>query len=368
MPAFAQATVSGPYAYCWVKDTDKHEIWLSQVFPAPPGSDSPGSALAAEFHAHVGPLGGAAATDKLCVTAESRDAAETRRRAEVNAIMRKRSFGIRIYDLNEVSWTPLAATSADTTAAQASTPAPTQAPAPAAEVAAPTTPPVQAAPPVISPAPPVVAPAPAVAQAAKPASGAIDQQIASDAFFQLPKGEGKPLRRSGSRVVNKSLPVTSDSTMRRVAGSNQCHLEQTVLAGEGGKYKTTASGKTWAGFIPLTMNSRMSSPRGVIDSVLKAIAIDKTVGKPFPLIAGNSFGWSVSYESLNNSTDIARYGQDWSCTVGASAPASTSIPGLAGEQTEVSCRLNFVSLPAPPQDQVFVWYDVAGCFMQDPNR
>lgn len=169
-------------------------------------------------------------------------------------------------------------------------------------------------------------------------------------------------------MVNKSLPVMSDSTMRRVAGGNQCHLEQTVLAGEGGKYRTTASGETWAGFIPLTMKSRMSSQRGVIDSVLKAVAIDKTVGKPFPLAAGNTFGWSVSYQSVNNSTDIARYGQDWSCTVGASAPASTSIPGMTGEQTEVKCRLSFVSLPAPPQDQVFVWYEAAGCFMQDPNR
>ncbi len=169
-------------------------------------------------------------------------------------------------------------------------------------------------------------------------------------------------------MVNKTLPVSSDTTLRRVPGSNQCHLEQTVLAGEGGMYKTVASGETWAGFIPLNMSSQMSSKRGVIDSVLKAVAIEKTVGKPFPLVAGNTFGWSVSYESLNNSTDIARYGQDWSCTVGASAPASTTIPGMAGKQTEVQCHLSFISVPAPPQDQVYFWYDAAGCFMQDPTR
>jgi len=41
---------------------------------------------------------------------------------------------------------------------------------------------------------------------------------------------------------------------------------------------------------------------------------------------------------------------------------------MAGKQTEVHCHLSFVSVPAPPQDQVFVWYTAAGCFMQDPTR
>jgi len=396
LAAFAQATDSGSYTYCWVKDTDKNDIWLSQVFPTPPGAEQPDAALATEFRLHVGTLGGTG-DDKLCVTTVAREAAESKRRAEVAAIMRKRSFGIRIYDLHEVNWTPAAASHAGAAPAPMAAPAipaaPATAPAPAAiapvaapaaVAVAPAAPPAPVAvAPVAPPAPPAVAPVappatpavapeppavPAAAKPGKPASVGIDRQIASEAFFQLPAGKGAPLYRSGSRIVNKSLPVASDSTMRRVAGSNQCHLEQTVLAGEGGKYKTTASGETWAGFIPLTMSSKMSSQRGVINSMLKAVSIEKTEGRPFPLIAGNSFGWSVSYESINNSADIARYGQDWRCTVGASAPASTSIPGMEGEQTEVQCRLSFVSLPAPPQDQVFVWYDAAGCFMQDPTR
>jgi len=355
---FAQATDSGRYTYCWVKDTGKHEIWLSQIFPTPPGTDA---ALAAEFLTHVGTLGGAG--DKTCVTAESREVAQTRRSAESAAIMRKRSFGIRIYDLHDVTWTPAAVSHVDSVPASVA--------APAAPVAAP---PVAAAPvaaPAVVAAPPIAAAAPAVpatAQPEPPAAPDIGKKIASDPFFQLPAGKGAALHRSGSRIVNKTMPVTSDSTMRRRAGSNQCHLEETVLAGEGGIYKSTASGETWAGFIPLSMNSRMSSQKGVRYSELKAVAIDKLIGKPFPLVAGNSFGWSVSYESLNNSIDIARYGQDWNCTVGVTAPASTSIPGMAGEQTEVKCRLSFVSLPAPPQEQIFIWYDAAGCFMQDPTR
>ena len=385
----AQATDSGRSSYCWVKDTDEHEIWLSQVFATPPMTDA---ALAAEFLAHVGTLGGTG--EKTCVTAESREVAQSRRNAESAAIMRKRSFGIRIYDLHDVTWTPAAASHVDT--APAIAPAPAAAPPVAAAVAVEppvaaavaVEPPVAAAPaaaPPVAVAPsaeppaaaapvaeaPVAAALPAVPAAGKPepSSGQeVARKIASDAFFQLPAGKGAPLHRSGSRIVNKTMPVRSDSTMRRLAGSNQCHLEEMVLAGEGGIYKSTASGETWAGFIPLKMSSRMSSQKGVRYSELTAVAIDKLIGKPFPLVAGNTFGWSVSYESLNNSIDIARYGQDWNCIVGATAPASTSIAGMAGEQTEVMCRLSFVSLPAPPQEQVFIWYEAAGCFMQDPTR
>lgn len=370
---FAQATDSDRATYCWVKNSDKHEIWLSQAFSTPPGTDASGAVLATEFLAYVGTLGGGG--EKSCVTSATREAADASRRAEIAAIMRKRSFGIRIYDLHEVNWTPSAAKSAD------AAPAPKAAPAVAPPVAveppvaaqppvAPVAMPAVAAPPVTPPAatPPVATAPPVAPVATKPASADLASKIASDAFFRLPKGKEAPLHRSGSRVVNKTLPVSSDTTLRRVPGSNQCHLEQTVLAGEGGMYKTVASGETWAGFIPLNMRSQMSSKRGVIDSVLKAVAIEKTMGKPFPLVAGNTFGWSVSYESLNNSTDIARYGQDWSCKVGASAPASTTIPGMAGKQTEVQCHLSFVSVPAPPQDQVYFWYDAAGCFMQDPTR
>ncbi|MBP8098708.1 MAG: hypothetical protein KAY03_05265, partial [Arenimonas sp.] len=189
---FAQVTDPGRHTYCWVKDTGKHQIWLSQVFPTPPVTDS---ALAAEFLTHVGTLGGAG--DKTCVTAESRDVAESRRSAESAAVMRKRSFGIRIYDLHDVTWTPAAVS------------------------------PVAAAPP-IAPAPPIAAAPPAAAQPGPSASQEIGKQIASDAFFQLPAGKGAALHRSGSRIVNKTMPVTSDSTMRRLAGSNQCHLEETV--------------------------------------------------------------------------------------------------------------------------------------------
>lgn len=374
MPGFAQATDSGKYSYCWVKDADKHEVWLSQVFPMPPGTDPLGTGLATEFHAYVDTLGGAGATDKLCVTVDSREVAESRNRAEAAAVLRKRSFGMRVYDLHEVNWTPRATKHTVIASAPVATPAaespvavaPAVAPAIAAAPSSARASGVAATPaPMLSIAP---AAAPAVIQEKTAAYEDIDNLIASNPFFRLPAGTGASLHRSGSRVVNKTLPVMSNSTMQRVAGSNKCQLEQTVYAGEVGFNKTTASGQTWAGFIPLVMNSKTNGKRGVVDSVLKAVAIEKTVGQPFPLIAGNRFGWSASYESVDNASGTNHYSQEWSCTVGETAPASTSIPALAGEQTEVLCHLSFVSVPVPPQVQVFVWYGAAGCFMQDPNR
>ncbi|WP_159017459.1 hypothetical protein [Cognatiluteimonas profundi] len=527
---FAQAATGGRYSFCQVNDTGKRDIWVSQVFPTPPGTDLMDTALASEFHAYVGTLGGAG--DKTCVTAVSRAAAEETR-ARIAAIMGKRSFGIHVYDWHDVNWTPSAATYANTTPAPLTAaakfvycrsvdtdkrvlvtsgifvqtmppmndmayfkaltryasefgaraaathgvdaqdalciPSDTQAeadksrndfrksfpfsgikkvdldftpgPAPATDAVAPA---MAAAPTATQPpavrssgtvddveedfwrrmssskaaedfedylaaypqgshapvarleakrlrraggAPAVTAKtkakakaatktASAVARAASvpaadpdhPIDEAVGRQVAGDAFFQLPVGTGEVAHRSGTRIVNQTVPVTADGSVQRVAGSNQCRLDITVLAGEGGLVRTVATGQTWAGIIPLSMRSKTSSQYAVIDGVIKAVAIDKLVGQPFPLVAGNTFGWSVTYENVDNTTGTTRYGQDWSCRVGATAPASTSIPGMPGEQTELQCNVRFVSLALPPQDQVIDWYSAAGCFMQDPTR
>jgi hypothetical protein len=524
--AIAQAATDGRYSFCQVNDTGKRDIWVSQVFPTPPGTDLMGTALATEFHAYVGTLGGAG--DKTCVTAVSRAAAEETR-AKIAAIMGKRSFGIHVYDWHDVSWTPSAATYANAAPAPVTaaakfvycrtvdtdrrvlvtsgvfvqtmpptndmayfkaltryasefgaraaaahgvnaqdalciasdthaeadknrndfrkafpfsgikkadldfTPGPVSAtdaaaPATAAVTTAAQPPAVRSsgtvddveedfwrrmssskvaedfedylaafpqgrhapvarleakrlrragvAPAVTAKTKPTTKTASAVAPVASvpaadadhPIDEAIGRQVAGDAFFQLPAGTGQVAHRSGTRIVNQTVPVTADDSVQRVAGSNQCRLDMTVVAGAGGSIKTVSTGQTWAGLIPLDMRSTFSSQYAVVDSVLKAVAIDKLVGQPFPLVAGNTFGWSVTYENIDNSTGATRYGQDWSCRVGATAPASTSIPGMPGEQTELQCSLRFVSLVLPPQEQVIDWYSAAGCFMQDPTR
>ncbi|MHB8912888.1 MAG: hypothetical protein ACYC42_09640 [Lysobacter sp.] len=208
-----------------------------------------------------------------------------------------------------------------------------------------------------------------VADPAHPINAEVGRQIASAAFFQLPAaGTGESARRVGTRIVNKTVPVTLDTTVQRVPGSNQCRLEMTSLAGADGAFKTAASGQSWAGFIPLSMRSRMSSQYANVDGVFSMVAIDKLVGQPFPLVAGNTFGFTTTFENVDNSTGTTRFGQDWSCRVGATGPASASIPGMAGEQTELQCHMGYVGLTLPAQDPVIVWYSAAGCFVQDPTR
>lgn len=508
-PVLAQATDSGSYTYCQVEDTGKRDIWVSQVFPTPPGTDFMGSALATEFHTYVGTLGGAG--NKSCLVAASRaDAEQTR--AKIAAIMGKRTFGIRVYDWHDVNWTPSAATYANTASPPATAatshvycrfvdtdarvlvasaifaqtlPAKTDAayyeelrrfgaefgaqagaaqgvngsgalcigsdtraeaeksradyrasfpfsgikkvdlpftpgPAPLKRTAA-IAPPIAALPSAASTQPvaarsagpiddveedfwrrissskqaadfddylaaypqgrhaPVArlesrrlhggaAPA-ASADPDYPIYDKVSQLIASAAFFKIPAGSGEPVRRTGSRLVNKTVPMSADNSARRLAGGNQCRVDQKILTGAGGMFTTTATGLTWAGIVPLSLTSKMSSQYGVTGTIFKTVSIDKLEGQPFPLTAGGSFGWSANFESITRDTGTAtRFGQDWRCQVGATAPATTSIPGLAGEQTEIQCHVEFVSLALPPQDQVFVWYSAPGCFLQDTSR
>lgn len=104
---FAQATASeGKFAYCKVTDNGGHKIWVSQVFPVPAQTGLLDTALATEFHTYVAGLGGAG--DKDCLVTLTREAAqETRSRIE--AIMRKRVFGISVFKWHDVAWTPSAA-------------------------------------------------------------------------------------------------------------------------------------------------------------------------------------------------------------------------------------------------------------------
>ncbi|HEY5613494.1 MAG TPA: hypothetical protein VIK70_07865 [Lysobacter sp.] len=218
----------------------------------------------------------------------------------------------------------------------------------------------------------VVTAAPAPAAPAYPISEDVAKLIAGSWFFRdVPAGLGATVARSGTRnvrVAKTTVPVTMDSTMQRESGSDRCRIEQTTLAGQGGTFKTTTTGQTWAGFLPLSLRSNVTSQYAVFDSVLRLVAIDKLVGQPFPLVPGSGFSLSATFENIDNAGKASYHGQAWSCRVGASAPATTTIPGMAGEQTEVTCRMSHAARELPPQDSVMTWYSAAGCFIQDPTR
>jgi len=98
----AQAGSGTSFAYCDVEDTGGRKIWVSQVFPAPKYTDG----METEFHTYVGTLGGAG--NKRCLVALTREDAQATR-DKIEAIMRKRTFGISVYSWHDVNWTPSAA-------------------------------------------------------------------------------------------------------------------------------------------------------------------------------------------------------------------------------------------------------------------
>lgn len=103
------ATQQG-FAFCTVTDTGSAQakIWASPIVPVTyAASDSGGFkrslALASEFHAHVGTLGGAG--DKQCILQASQSEVAASRE-EQHAIWDKRVYFIKIGDWREVAWTP----------------------------------------------------------------------------------------------------------------------------------------------------------------------------------------------------------------------------------------------------------------------
>lgn len=409
----APAGAAPKHVYCRTVDTDKRVLVTSEIFvqALPPmaaaGHFQELGRYATEFGAHAAATQGIAAGMPLCL------ASDTRAEADKNRSDFRKAFpfsGIQKVDLRWMPGPASASPSAPVVTARAMAAAPAtgqaddveedfwrrisasrmaedfedyltaypqgrHAPVARLEVkrlrrtgATSAAPAKQEGSAVANAAAPAASNAP-TADPAHPINEEVARQIASAAFFQLPAaGGGESARRSGTRIVNKTVPVTFDTKVQRVTGGNQCRLEQTSVAGANGAFKTTATGRSWAGFIPLSMRSRMSSQYANVDGVLSLVAIDKLVGQPFPLVAGNTFGFTTTFENVDNSTSTTRFGQDWSCRVGASGPASASIPGMAGEQTELQCHMGFVGLTLPPQDPVIVWYAATGCFMQDPTR
>lgn len=191
-------------------------------------------------------------------------------------------------------------------------------------------------------------------------------RLSSETFFQVPTdGDGAGVQRSGQRNVPGAGTAQVDVKAQRIAGSSQCRVEEN-LRFEGKSGITIHSyGLAWAGLIPLSLKGRISHAAGTTDTTAKTLQLEGLSGQPFPLVAGNVFGFVWSFENLAGNAG-GRYVQTWSCKVGASGPAAAIIPGMAGEQTEVRCdtRVNDMA----PQTPVFHWLPAAGCFLRDPGR
>ncbi|GAB3105318.1 hypothetical protein [Lysobacter terrae] len=510
--SYAQAGASDQFAYCQVEDTGGHEIWVSQIFPAPPNTGPMALELASEFHAHVATLGGAG--NKLCLVGSRQTTEETR--AKIAAIMGKRVFGVRVYKWHDVQWTPSAATYARTAPAPAVAAnqyvycrttdadarkmvtsgifAATLPPANNGEhfailgryaqafaqnatasygvapgalciasdsqaeadksladyrksfpfsgikkIEMPWVPgPALAAPAVsasVRPQLPAIAPATgagatddveadfwrrisnsgqaadyeeylaafpqgrhapiarlearrlsggrsasavpaaggptagtaAPAATAQPGDDALMRRIASDKFFRIPAGTGASAERSGRRTVG-TVPLATTAKVQRAPGDNLCQLSSESTAGQDASITTSFGGTTWAGMLPLSSTLQSRSVYGTSKYAISTISIDAVEGQPFPLVKDNAFGYTFTQVTVDPAGTRTNTTMSEQCVVGDTVPASTTVAGMAGEQTELQCRLTFKDAALKPQKQVLYWYSAVGCFMQDPGR
>ena len=203
---------------------------------------------------------------------------------------------------------------------------------------------------------------------AQPGDAALAKRIATEPFFQVPVGSGAIATRTGMHIVNETVPVASRITARRVAGGNLCQLDYNSDAGAGATFKTKAAGVTWAGLIPLQLASQINSPYALISGTNRTLTIDTAEGQPFPLVEGHTFAYSYTQSNVDDAIGTTTMTLAQDCKVGATGPASATIPGMAGAQTEVHCRMRFGNAAIPPQDSVMHWYSAVGCFVQDPAR
>lgn len=427
------------FAYCSVNDTGGHNIWVSQIFPAPPNTDPMGNDLATEFHRYVGTLGGSG--DKSCVVAP-RQALEDLR-VKIAGIMGRRAFGIRVYKWHDVQWTPSEATYAGTTpapivasdkyvycrmtdadarkqvtsgvfvsklppmndgehyaaltryarafgrsAAASHGVAPdalciasdTQAEADKSRndyrhafpfsgikiIEMPWAPdPALASSPVAA----AQRSAPVAPVSANPAAGAnraaddaLSRRIATEKFFRIPAGASVPIEHSGTRMVG-TVPVAVTTKVQRVADGNQCRVHTDSTAGKDRTAAiTTVDGSSWAGLLPLESTIRSRSAYGATEFTARTIAIDALQGQPFPLVEGNTFGFTFTQRTSHNTDAPSDSAISEQCVVGASGPADA---GMSGDRTGLQCTLAFSNPALKPRRVAMHWYSAVGCFAQD---
>jgi hypothetical protein len=192
----------------------------------------------------------------------------------------------------------------------------------------------------------------------------IAQRIASEPFFRLPAGSGDSVERSGTRTIG-TVPVRSTSRVQRVPGSTVCRFHNVASAGAS---ETTYDGDTWAGLLPLLGTIRSRGPYGATESVARTLAVTAVDGQPFPLVEGNSFGYSVAQTNIDRVGNRHDSTFAYRCTVGRTGLAGAVVPELAGEQTELQCTMTFDNPAVKPMTSNLRWYSAAGCFLQDPDR
>jgi hypothetical protein len=164
------------------------------------------------------------------------------------------------------------------------------------------------------------------------------------------------------------MQLATTTRVQRAPGDNLCQLSSESTIGQDAATATRFGGTTWAGMLPLSSTLQSRSAYGASEYTIRTTSIDTVEGQPFPLVKDNTFGYTftqVTVDKAGTRTDTTMSEQ---CVVGDTGPASATVAGMAGEQTELQCRLTFKDPALKPQQQVVYWYSAVGCFMPDPGR
>ena len=204
----------------------------------------------------------------------------------------------------------------------------------------------------------------------------IGELVANSPFFRLPSGDYAPFE--SHSVKNDGKSTSEDTTsLARVAGSPLCRSSNDSISstGNSSKWISKIEYLSWAGLIRLSSRTSQINQFAPSTSTTQVTRLDKLIGQPFPLKAGNTFSLEVTYENVmsyhktpdkpEKVTTSASVGQ-YTCQVGATEPASVVQAGLKGSATALACTVTRQgSLSGTPV--AYHWLDSVGCFVLTPK-
>jgi hypothetical protein len=196
-----------------------------------------------------------------------------------------------------------------------------------------------------------------------PVDNEVWNQIANDPYFQIPLGGGSVAERKTSRQASATVRLEQQSRTQRVAGSNLCASEHKSSSPV---FSAQVLERSWAGLVPLNAQRTVKLNNAVTPYTERVKTIANLRGQVFPITNGGVFGFTVDNES-NAGGKVTLSKVEWSCRVGASAPAESVVPGLPGTSTGVQCSLA-VDAPKVTLESSYLWLDAVGCFLADSSK
>lgn|GEM_PF-4070041 len=195
--------------------------------------------------------------------------------------------------------------------------------------------------------------------------------LKADPFFTIPAGKGQVIVRDGKRRSDpgpNGIPVSQQVRAQRQG--DFCDVGIHTVAGEGNDaFTSDLQGLSWAGLVPLTGTSRISSRFASGTARQQTRTITHEGDALFPLRQGARSTLVAQFQSRDDAGNTALNSVHWECEVGATASAASLVATATGETTELRCETSFPEVPEAPKQSVrYHWFSDAGCFVHDPGQ